>query len=250
MKADNNVERERKALARWLAEWRLDRALSKGSDALDHGGEATGMLTVPSGARFPRPARGDIRLLCPAAGSTAHSRPVYVALMETASDEDFIIAPFSRFSTPALPGEWRTGLRALPVRVLCLWNWRTVSSAALRLSWRARRMPPDKLRTAAGILRAVRTGLDPEAVAPGETGPPARHPLDPRLRYEADEASVFDEQIRAMEDAARTDGAGTTIRVVGEGNVAARLLAAEPAAAHEFGKKPAGGGAPGRRKLD
>jgi hypothetical protein len=249
MKTDNAVERERKALARWLAEWRLDRELSKDSDAPDYCGGTTGMFPGPSGARFPRPARGDIRLLHPATGSAALSRPVYVAVIETASDTDFIVAPFGLFSTPALPGEWRTGFRALPVRVLCLWNWRTVSSAALRLSWRARRMPPCKLGKAAGLLLAVRSGLDPESVAPGETGPPVRHPLDPRLRYEAEEASAFDEQIRAMEEAARNEAA-TTSRVVGEGHGVERLLAAEPPAAHEFRRKPAGDAAPGKGRRD
>jgi len=239
MRGESRAIRERKALARWLAEWRIDRVLSEVSDGCDWSGEAAVILPGSAGARRAGPACGDIRLLYPVSEGAPLSRPVYVALIEADAGGAFTVAPFGRFSDPALPGEWRTGFRALPARVLCLWNRRRISSAALRGSWRPARMPAGKLRKAAAILMAIRSGADPEDVAPGEVGPPARHPLDPRFRYEAAEAAAFDGEIRALEKAAARLDEGTAAGgIVGEGAGAERLLAAEPAAPHEFGKKP------------
>lgn len=174
-------------LAHWLAEREFDRLLPAGPGArvrppgLPWGRAAAGVLK-----------EGEIRLLHPAAGVAACARPVYVALLPRRQDRRWLLAPFGRYAVPATPGEWATGSRAGPLRVLCLWNARPAPARVLIGSWRVGVLSPRQRRAALAVHRRVRGGPEVEPAVARRTGPPVSHPLDPRLEYLAEETELWD----------------------------------------------------------
>ena len=231
-KADSaGLLRQRRCLAQWLREHALDRLLTEaeaaeGSPAVRPAGDGI----VPAGRRFRRerqvePEVGQIRLLYPAPGTAAARRPIYVALLAMHGSNSFLAAPFGRYSVPGLPGEWRTGLKAMPLRVLCLWNSRVVTAAALRRTWRAGRLQPAHVRKALQVHAQAHGGVLGAAVSAAQVGPPVRHPRDPRLAYQAEEAADLDESLQAA--ARPAAAAGGTGAAVYEADRPALLLAAE-----------------------
>ena len=162
----------------WLREWRADRLLpapehtpSPPADEDRH----------PAGRTVPVRA-GSIRLLRPESPAT-RSRPCFVAVLEPCPASATVLAvPFGRFPVPATPGEWRTDGKARALRVLCCWNARHIPRATIERGW-----PSGALRRAdrAAAERLVRA--DASAAASSgfseRTGPPIRHPCDPRLIY-------------------------------------------------------------------
>ena len=193
------LRRQRRALARWLREWELDQILRR-EDPPEGTGPTPSVPPEPGIARCAEGARrdsapprvGEIRLLYPLHRSPTARRMIYVVILRAEPDGAFLVAPVSRFSEPAVPGEWRTGSKALPVRVLCLWNARVVSRSILGMSWRAGRLRPAGITRAMAAIEHLRSGVALSKVRPGDTGPPVRHPSDPRLIYLAEEAAAFD----------------------------------------------------------
>ena len=179
-------------LAAWLQEWALDRALrdpdfEKTSPAA---GEKSGRKTPMD--YTVRPAVRDVVLLHPDDTPSA-DRPVYVALLDQAGPGVWLAAPFGRFATPATDGEWKTGRRAVPLRVLCLWNARWVSPAVIRRGWSCGRLTSREHDTARRVLMAWRDGMPLEARTRARIGPALVHPGDPRHVYEAEESRIMDE---------------------------------------------------------
>lgn len=214
MNMSDPLARERASLARWLAEWELDRRLlaGVGAGSFDAAQESWDAFpaahAVPSASvatvdyRIQREALrcGEIRLMAPVAGLGAAERPLYVAVLEAVGEGGFRVAPFSRFAEPATPAEWRTGLRAAPVRVLCLWNACVVPSTVLRRSWRGSRFAPAKRRRAMEIWRGLPAASELHAASSGaaDVGPRLLHPADPRWEYLAGEAACMEETFRAL----------------------------------------------------
>lgn len=177
---------QRKLLAAWLAEWRLERELppppaekASGTAAPADGHDAPD-LTAGGGL-----ARGDIILL-PPVGEVAASRPVYVALLRESAPGVWLCAPFSRFSTPATEGEYATGRAFDPLKVVCAWNAAPVPSPTLAKGWRTGRLPAAEIE----VLDAFASGARAE-LPPARRGPPLVHPLDPRHDYLEEEKSLW-----------------------------------------------------------
>ena len=193
-------ECHRRCLARWLAEWSLDRRLARGGPdvvATDNVRTAAHpVCLVPHTARLNA---GQVHLLYPAPGSSAAMRPIYVAILTVRPDASCLVAPFSRFAGPAVPGEWRTGLRVPPLRILCLWNARIVPAAVLRAGWAGRRLTTRHLEQARELHHRISAGDQPNAAIDAGVGPPLRHPLDPRWTYLAEETAAFEESLAAVE---------------------------------------------------
>ncbi len=203
------TRRQRRLLAKWLHEWRLDQALrSADTDAScnqwgsepDQAGVSAGGADVFSakGGSPGRLAVGQVWLLHPDSQCTA-SRPLYVLLLAQAGDGRWLAVPFGRFAVPAIPGEWRTGMRAMHARVLCLWNTRYLDVATLRKAWKVTKITPDRLATARGRLRVcfdlsdcVVPENDTASTVLRESGPPLLHPADPRHQYLAEETDLLD----------------------------------------------------------
>jgi len=204
------LARQRQALAHWLFEWQLEQATSPpaacaeaaAASARDSVGDDVARAPVseqPTRRRCTRTFQpGDICLLRPLL-ACARTRPIYLLLLTRCDDGAWLAAPFSRFPVPAVPGEWRTGLRALPVAVLCGWHVRRVDAALLADVWHAMTFPPPRLATARRLAAACLDSSDLDAVAAGgplpwnEMGPPLRHPDDPRRAYLAEESDRLDE---------------------------------------------------------
>ena len=206
---------ERRRLAAWLQEWRLDQALPVHPDA---GPPAAVIRTVPpppQDASDGAPAQtgapacspGDIRLIYPPCNRDDCLPPLYVAVLRAVAQNVWLVAPFGRFSTPAVPSEWRTGLKALPLRVLCLWNARTVADRKLagrscragalsaRLVTRIPATPPQW--APAMPLQPTPAPLSPCRPAPSRVGPPLLHPADPRWIYLERETDRMDAGLAA-----------------------------------------------------
>jgi hypothetical protein len=229
------METARHRLADWLAEWELDLLLADpdpgAGDVASNGlpvGDAGVRLIDEEAAR-----EGDIRLLKPVSGGwQAVDRPLYVAVLERCDGPGAAWIPFSRFTVPALPAEWKTGLRAGPLGVLCFWNARPVTGAGPS-GWRVRRLTARQL----GICKAVyREWTLAKAVPAGHedrVGPPLWHPGDPRHRYVDQERDRLDVYFGGAPGRLRRTGESRV--AYGSGPVPAGgqgLLAAEQRAAY------------------
>lgn len=177
---------QRDRLARWLDEWALDRRL-RADDAMEPDFFETALRPEPKAGEDIRP--GDIRLLYP--GREMNDSPVYVAVTEAAGDL-YLVIPFGRFAEPATPEEWRTERDAGPLRVLCLWNARVLSAAALARSWRVDGLTANEEEG----IRILNEWMESERpLPPGlahAVGPPLVHPLDPRHDYVEEETGRLD----------------------------------------------------------
>lgn len=192
-KIDPEIRRQRRQLSAWLHEWNLEQSLRR-MDIAEHGVLTKGEALTPSAREYPRKgdiAPGRILLLAPR-NDRVIDRPIYVLLLAKMQNGIYLIAPFSRFSVPALPGEWLTGLKAAPLRVLCLWNTRGVLRSLLEAGWPATRMSALKIKQAFAVCHDIWQNQNP-AYEPGRNvGPPLRHPLDPRHEYIAEEQDILD----------------------------------------------------------
>lgn len=175
-------KRERKQLAQWLAERELD-------GLLDH--------AVPSAERVvrydekePVGKAGEIYVLKPVDVWT----PVYVVLLEEANGGKWLAVPFGRYATPAVPGEWRTGLSVMPLRVLCFWNTREIGADRL-VDGPAKRLSTRQIEGARSVYRHVVLGKTAEARTIERLGPPILHPADPRYAYLEEERVRLDDHI-------------------------------------------------------
>ncbi len=210
------LRRQRRQLSEWLDEWRLEQALlnadRRGPDpgTVPGGNDpASGETAAVSAAallgRVPAPADGQIRLLAPDTAATRR-RPLYVLILADRQMDGLLAVPFGILSKPAIPGEWRTGLRALPVRVLCLWNTRLIHRDRVQRSWCVRDLDPRRLslvrRLAADCFswpapvrsRLISLAGRHEGPLPRSVlGPPLLHPLDPRHQYLTEETGRMDD---------------------------------------------------------
>lgn len=183
-------------LSSWLREWELDRILRKelANDQVPQTRSSTRAAAgggSPYGKAGKSPEIGEIRLLHPS-GSGIDQRPVYIVVLGHRRDNTFLIAPFGRFAEPALPGEWLTGLKPVPLCVLCLWNSRVVADATLNRSWRAGRLRTEKMRQALEVYGHINANAPLVSASAEDIGPALRHPLDPRHQYQLEETELLD----------------------------------------------------------
>lgn len=184
----NGLEAQRKALADWLALWRIDlslaKAVGKPSDATDIPTAENAALAVSEftyAASGDTPEAGDIVLL-PPVGRITQSRPVYLALCER-TDGGWGAVPFARLPLPATDAEFATGREELPLRVLSPWNAGFLPDEVVARAWKVGRLRPAE----AAALRAYKKGEPPSL----EAGPPLVHPLDPRHDYLDEERELW-----------------------------------------------------------
>lgn len=186
----------RARLARWLMEWHIDRTLRtpapRGHSSIPLQ-TATASIIEPSGCRA-----GDVRLLFPSHTADAPRGLLYVAILDSTPQRLFRICPFSRFSEPATTGEWLTRCTAPALRVLCLWNTRTVPEPVVLRSWPAGQLTPRQLASALEVQRYLSTGALPRHARVDDLGPPLLHPADPRWAYEVEAAAEMDAAMEAL----------------------------------------------------
>ncbi len=182
----------RQQLEMWLETYKLDRAMRE-ECILQPDRDIEDRLPDMHG---PGPMPGQIRLLVPACDATPQiERPVYACLLPGDRPDCMTAVPFSRFSIPATPREWKTGLPQLPLQVLCLWNGHACKTEALRTSWCVGTIPEQQRLEIEIHLQT----LNPLQVLPSRRfGPPLLHPLDPRQLYLQEERMLMQELVAAM----------------------------------------------------
>lgn len=178
---------QRERLARWLAEWALDQRLAgaEPSDGYRAGSVGSVEPATAGNGIGPRPhdrlvAPGQVRLLDPRLPGCRH-RPVFVAVLLKLDSGDWLAAPFSRFAEPAVPGEFLTGLAALPLRVLACDQAHAVGGAILQQGWVAGRLGRRVLNDAAILIRRGDGAIPARLLR--RMAPPLIHPDDPRHLY-------------------------------------------------------------------
>lgn len=180
---------DRRKLAGWLAERDLDRQLADPDlPPPDGAGQE------PDRARAVYPglydqdtiSAGEVRLLASVSGPTT-DWPLYVAVLAAPSDDAFCCVPFSRYSNPALPGEWSTGVRHAALRVLCFWNAQGVTLAEMPPGWRVKWLSGRQLKQIQEMRNGFDLGVPLSAAQRKRVGPPLMHPADPRHHYIAEE---------------------------------------------------------------
>lgn len=195
------ADMHRRCLARWLTEWMLDRRLA--AEDRESDGKDDVVHTMRPICHKPHIATtleaGHIWLIRPVPGSPVAMRPIYVAILSVQPDDTCLVAPFSRFAEPAVPGELSTGAKSLPLRVVCLWNARIMTGAMILSGWRGSRFSTRQLEKAREIHRRVISGMSHDSMVNARVGAPLRHPLDPRWVYLAEETEAFEESLRAVE---------------------------------------------------
>jgi hypothetical protein len=134
--------------------------------------------------------KGQIRLLDPLLFDEFR-RPLYVALIAEWGPGAFLTAPFGPFLEPATKTEWLTGRQENSLRVLCLWNVRTVSTEVLQRSWHVDDLAAQELQDAWQVFRHATTGADLEERLLAQVGCPVVHPRDPRITYQEEEARLL-----------------------------------------------------------
>lgn len=151
-------------LAGWLLEWELDQ-----SDACP---------PAPLNNFEPEkliPVVGMVRLLKPVDAFRA-AYPRYVVIMKLLGCGNVLVAPFSRFSLPAVPDELLLEKSCPGCAVLSLWNLLTLSKEQLSLSWPSLSLGEEDLNRA---LNVVNNSAD----AGRYGGPEITVSFDPRLDY-------------------------------------------------------------------
>lgn len=186
-------EWQKERLSRWLAEWKeevkIDRMIGELPDSeLTRELECLGDLAQTTDGIF-RTRPGTIVLLSPELTPSADF-PVYMALLRDWDNESILCAPYSRFSEPATPGELLTGRKEAPLRVLQVWNARTVPASVLVQSWFVDSLSETEMNEAWAVFRSTISGQIPERLTE-RLGPPVIHPEDPRIRYQEGEIQLL-----------------------------------------------------------
>jgi hypothetical protein len=184
---------QKRALVRWLNEWRIDRLLREdGPGRSATGSQGPQAASKASGLLYDvKPVRvGQIRLFHPFTDETA-VRPRYVAVLKENGDGSWLAAPFSRFAEPAVPGEWKTGRDVPVLRSLCIWNARSLPDSVLARSWDVDRMTISRITQAVAIHKLLAEGKELSRPLSRRVGPPLVHPLDPRIEYMEEEREWF-----------------------------------------------------------
>lgn len=190
-------EPERSRLLAWLNYWEIARRLESANIPEDRIESP-----VPASETFRPPApfdgspstlkQGEIRLL----SSTylpAETRPLYFAILGNWHGEELIMAPFSSFPVPAVQGEFRVeGLHGQALKVLCVWNARSISRRIMADSWLVETLPDRELDCALDILDWRTTGKELPSEWLDRIGPPIRQENDPRLEYQTRESQLLD----------------------------------------------------------
>ena len=187
-------------LGDWLAQWHLDRKLRECPEqdvSLENQGKDQraeqdfGRLIRPF-SEEPVPEVSQIRLLSPSLISGGRG-PTYVAVLGNTGTGCYLVAPFSRFQTPALPFEILLRDSPAALSVLCLWNARSISAFVLSQSWCVSQLSEAELQDALAICNlADQSNSIPETLA-SRVGPPVCDLEDPRLEYMDEEGEMWRE---------------------------------------------------------
>ena len=180
MRRDNS----RSFISDYLMDLKL-REVSAIDDAEACDTSSDGILTPP------RPFNGDlregqIRLL------SQPSELTYAVLLRRGGENAFVVAPFSRFPSPATDEELKTVFDGgLYLRVLQVWNIRTALDATLQKSWLVGELPRQDIEDAWKVWEWTLGGSELAESILRRTGLPVSLSSDPRNQYMHEELEKF-----------------------------------------------------------
>jgi hypothetical protein len=186
----------------WLGEWQAElhlRELDQLESLEPEPLRAAPLYGEPQGGAVLK--LGGIQLMYPDSPG-AWTRPVYLALLAESEPGSWLVAPFSRFSHPALPGELLLTRAELQLRVLCVWNNFHIRKSRLECGWMVDRLAPTDVEAANSLLAALRVGVEPPEALAARLGPGVASPRDPRWEYQREEMELV-ERLLPNEEAVR-----------------------------------------------
>jgi hypothetical protein len=193
---------EQKQLAAWLAERELDLLLRDDEQGADDVPAAKNLRYNLKLKPAETVREGDVVVLRPAAG--ADWSPVYVLLLDGPSSESWLGIPFSRYATPAVPGEWQTNFTATPLRVLCFWNMNTVTRSNF-IPGAVKHCTPAEVAEIIKIRECIARGEVIDSREGKQFGPPLIHPADPRYEYLDEERERLNAHLNVRVHASEAD---------------------------------------------
>jgi hypothetical protein len=187
------AEEQLNFLAQWLVEREWDQQLEDLS-GIEEGVVSPGVdrskikdLIRPYHAEI---SEGQIRLLAPGA-LDSQDRMLYVAVLKAWDDGEWLVAPFSQYTVPSLPGELALPFDQIHLKSLCLWNAHSVPASKLRRSWVDGVLEAQDMAEAWNVFRYVATGEPLSAELLKKTGPHVCKASDPRVEYQRQESQLM-----------------------------------------------------------
>ncbi|MCC5848943.1 MAG: hypothetical protein JJU29_12725 [Verrucomicrobia bacterium] len=149
-------------------------------------GEARCSLPKPMECDLDPAILGEIRLLHPDLLPDT-SEPLYVAVISEWRPLGVLVAPFSRYATPAFDGEYLTRREEGILRTLCVWNSVSLPRKALERSWTVGQLSEQDCSEARTLFRYVALGEELPATLQSRIGAPICSTSDPRIQYQWEE---------------------------------------------------------------
>ena len=181
-------EAQRRNLTEWLTAWRVEGELRRGDDPEEESPMKGVILRTALDAGSVIEV-DEVRLLYSDSQATWR-RPVYLAVLEKGMDDLFLVAPFSRFEYPALPGEIITGFDPPQLRVLSIWNAFHIRRMRLDAGWQVDRLDRGDRELALAVYSALCGEREFPLELVDRTAPLLKHPLDPRWDYREEELEM------------------------------------------------------------
>lgn len=139
----------------------------------------------------PFPRVGQVRVL------KDTSQLVYILLAKVWDESSFLVIPFSSYSQPATDFELTVKAQGgLGLRVLQIWNARSLCAETLKKGWRVGQLPLEDINDALSLWNYYTGGEVPSEDIIARTGLPIFRSDDPRLKYQ-DESIAYFEKVDA-----------------------------------------------------
>lgn len=180
---DRLIDVRRKASLDFMRSYEIRRRLMAAEDGNEVASDVSGEAASPH-PYHPFPITGQVRLLSQTEELT------YVLLLRRWSADSFLVVPFSAYSDPATDMELKLRTQGgLGLRVLQIWNARSLQIATLQNTWLVAKLPQEDVEDAKAMWQYSIGGEPPSEDILSRTGLPIRRRDDPRIGYQ-DEVMV------------------------------------------------------------
>lgn len=179
------IDVRRKASLDFMRSYQIRRHLMTADVGNEVTSDASGDVVNPH-PYHPFPIAGQVRLLSQTEELT------YVLLLRRWSEDSFLVIPFSAYSEPATDMELKLRTQGgLGLRVLQVWNARSLQIATLQNTWLVANLPQEDIEDAKAMWRYSIGGESPSEDVLSRTGLPIRRRDDPRIGYQDEVAANF-----------------------------------------------------------
>lgn len=194
--------KQEKALKRWFDEREMLLSLLAEDEQLDKKSTEKTLQPEPFAKNI---AEGDVLILAATDDFGEPMRFIYVAVLAEWPGREWLMAPFSPYSTPAARGEWSTGSEFIPLQTLCLWNARNLTFDQFSCCWKAGELTQQQCTDALDVFRYITRGIKPRPEVWDNMGAPIMDPLDERAIYQNEEARIFSSALQQIAERAERD---------------------------------------------